>query len=520
MKSANKVFINTAILYGQMLLSMAIALYSSRVVLNVLGHMNYGIYNLIAGVIILLSFLNAAMTVSTQRYLSYYLGKGLKEKLQIVFNTSVILHLIIGIIISIILLVSSYFLFHYIINIPNESRADAILVYFTLVLSTFVSIITVPYDAILNSHENMMVVSIIQIIDSLSRLTIAVILIYYFDNKLISYSILIAVLAIVIAVIKRFYCRLKYFETKINLAKYFERKLFKEMFKFAGWNFFGAFSMLAKNQGLAIILNSFHGAKINASYAIANQVDAQLKNFSTYILKAINPQIAISEGRKDRDRMLKLSMIASKFAFLLLSFIAIPIIIEMPYILKIWLINVPPYAIEFCRFILIATMINLLSVGIQSAIQSVGIIKNYQIGISIILLLNIPIAFILLKINLSPPAVLFGVISIEVVAFLFRLLAAKRLTGMPIYEYLKYVVIKPLLIAAAVTTITATTSHYFKGDFIELITIIFQSSACYLLLLGFFGFSKYEKDKIVGIIKEIVGNISNRIKINLYCARQ
>ncbi|MBN1186534.1 MAG: MATE family efflux transporter [Bacteroidales bacterium] len=513
MQTANRVFFNTGILYGQMLLTIAITLFSSRIVLNALGAVNYGIFNLISGVILLLAFLNAAMTVSTQRYLSYYLGSGFHEKLQMVFNTSVVLHLILGIFICGFLLIVGIFLFDNVLNIPAESKESAVIIFHFMVCSTFFTIISVPYDAILNSHENMITVAIIEICNSIIRLGIAVSLIHFPGDKLIFYGACMAGLTIIVVIIKRLYCHLKYSETKILFKKFFSKGLFKEMFAFSGWNFFGSFSMLAKNQGIAVILNTFFGARINASYAIANQVDSQLKSFSTYMLKALNPQIAISEGSGERKRMLNLAMIASKFAFLLMSFFAIPLLIEMPYVLTVWLKNVPEYTIGFCNLILVVSLINLLSVGIQSAVQSVGRIKKYQIGVSILLILNLPFAYILLRMGLLPTTVLCSTIIIEIFAFVFRLLAVNRLANMPIKEYLNYVVFKPLLIVLICMGISIIPHFFFNEGFIRLLITIAVSSISFLLFTKLLGLSKYENEKINKILKDIFLSILHKFDL-------
>lgn len=516
MQSANRVVINTGVLYGQMIITMIISLYSSRLVLNALGPVDFGIYNLVAGVIVMLSFLNAAMAVSTQRYLSYYLGEGLPEKLQAVFNTSVVLHFILAIIISALLEFVGIYLFKGILNIPDTSRESAAIIFHMMVISTFFSIISVPYDAILNSHENMITVSIINVCDSFVRLAIAIFITSLVNDKLIIYGASLALLSILTRSVKRIICRIKYKETKINFRKFLNTKLLKEMFSFAGWNFLGSFSMIAKNQGIAVILNLFFGAVINASYAIANQVNTQLQSFSVYMLKALNPQIAISEGSGDRQRMLRLAMMASKFSFLLMSFFAIPLIVEMPYVLSLWLKNVPEYSAEFCCLILIMSLINQLSVGIQSAVQSVGRIKKYQIGVSILLILNLPLAYLFLRNGFKPTSVLFSSIIIELFAFIFRFIASRKLTNMSLKLYINYVVIKPLLIVVGVFMMSYIPRFFLYESFIRFLATFGLSSVSFFLIIKWIGLSKFEMEKISKILKEILNRIFKKTEINCY----
>jgi O-antigen/teichoic acid export membrane protein len=495
-----------------MLFSMAISLYSSRVVLNSLGILDYGIFSLIAGVIALLSFLNAAMTVSTQRYLSYYLGVNVDLKIQKIFNSSVVLHLIMAFFICAILVISGFFLFEYVLQIPEKNVNSAKIVFNWMIVSTFFTIISVPFDAILNSHENMIIIAMIEIFHSIIRLIIALSLTLFSNDRLIVYGALIASLSILLVIIKQLYCYFRYKETRINLKRYFQIKLLKELFSFSSWNFLGSFSMLAKNQGIAVILNLYFGARINASYAIANQVDSQLKMFSMYMLKSINPQIAISEGRGDRQRMLMLSMIASKFAFILMLIFAIPLLIEMQYVLKIWLKIVPEFTINFCRLILIITMINLLSVGIQTAVQSVGNIKFYQLGISALLIFNLPLAYIMLKIYSNPEVVLICVISIEVIAFFYRLITCKILANLSIINYVKYVCIKPIFILVITFLLSSFTLLIFEESFIRLLITIGVSSFTLITLIVTIGLTDYEKDKILQIINDVLIVRFSRIK--------
>lgn len=511
MQAANRVVLNTGVLYGKMALTMVISLYSSRLVLNALGAIDFGIFNLISGIILMLSFLNVSMTVSTQRYLSFYLGAGEHHKLQTVFNTSIILHLVIGIAIVILLELSGTFLFKNIINIPEESKRNAIVIFHFMIVSTFFTIISVPYDAIINSNENMIVVAIIDIFQSIIKLSIAILLIYIVKDKIIIYGALMAMLEITIMIIKRFVCHKKYNESKLQLKKYLSKSLFIEMFTFSGWNFLGAISNVAKSQGMALVLNVFFGAIINASYAIANQVNSQLSFFSVTMLKALNPQIAISEGKGDRKRMLNLAMIASKFAFLLFSFFGIPLIIEMPYVLTVWLKNVPENSVAFCRLISVITLINLLSVGIQTAIQTVGRIKKYQIGVSILLILNLPLAYLLLKNGLPATSVFMGSIILEIIIFIFRLIASRRLTKMPIACYVNYVVLRPLIIIFIVSIISVLPLFLMNQCFFRFLTTVGLSSISFLSIVIIIGLSSYEKEKISNILQ--AGLLSIRQKI-------
>ena len=342
MQAATKVFFNTGVLYLRMLLTVGISLYTTRLVLNALGVDDFGIYNLIAGIITMLSFLNTAMAVSTQRYLSFYQGRKDKGMQKMVFANSFLLHILIGLSVVILLEAIGVFLFDGFLNIPGDRIEVARIIYHFMSLTVFFTIVAVPFSGSLYAHENILWVAIVTIIEVLLKLGIAILLYTINFDKLIFYGFTMAAVSIVSLLLYMIFCMKKYEECSLKVRRFYDKSLMKELSSFAGWNLFGAICGVGRSQGLAVILNLFFGTIVNAAYAIANQISGQLNFFSATMLRALNPQIMKSEGAGDRERMLRLSMSASKFGFFLLAFIAIPCIFEMPSILKFWLIN--------CRF--------------------------------------------------------------------------------------------------------------------------------------------------------------------------
>ncbi len=466
MNASTKVVFNTTILYAKMMITMFISLYSVRLVLNALGASDYGIYNLIAGVIAMLSFLNVAMTIATQRYLSFHQGTKDIEMQKKIFINSWVLHILIGLIIVGLLLLLVPFLFDGFLNVPLDRIPVAKKIYYFMSISVFFTVISIPFTASLNAHENMMWIAIVNIIESVLKLAIAFFLLWFAQTeRLVAYGVLMAGLHIVTFLLYAGFCLKKYNECSIKNYQ-IDKSLLKELSSFAGWNLFGSLSVLGRTQGLAIILNVFFGTIVNAAYGIAYQISAQVSFFSMTLLRALNPQIMKSEGMNDRKRMLRLSMMASKFGFFLLAFIAIPCIFEMPAILKIWLKNVPEYTVVFCSLILIGILINQLTIGLQAAAQSTGKIRNYQLGVSCILLSNLPIAFLLLKNGFPAYSVLLSYICLELFADVFRLFYLKRLAGLSIREYFNRVFLKELLPISVIILlcwiITSTINFQFR----------------------------------------------------------
>tara|TARA_B110000902_G_scaffold144532_1_gene166707 strand:- start:11605 stop:13131 length:1527 start_codon:yes stop_codon:yes gene_type:complete len=501
MNDTKRIVLNTGFLYGKMLISMFIALYSTRIVLNALGVEDFGIFNLVAGVIAMLSFLNSAMTTATQRYLSFSIGTKEEGKINSVFKSSVILHLIIGAIIVIILEVAGIFLFDGFLNIPENRIATAKAVYHFMVISTFFTINAVPYDAAIIAHENLLFDAIVGIIESILKLAIAIILTFSQNDRLILYGMLMAGLIIFTRIIKSIYCYSKYSECKhVGRAK-FDVSLIKEMFSFARWNLFGALCVLGRSQGIAILLNVFFGTIVNAAYAISNQVANQMIFFSASLLRAMNPQIMKSEGMNDRQRMLRLSMMASKFGFFMVAFIAIPSLFEMSEILKLWLKTVPEHTVVFCSLFLITSLVNQTTVGLQSAIQATGKIKLYQTIVGGTVLLNVPLAYLLLKFELPPYSVLIGSVVLEILACTFRLIILKRIAGLSINEYFERVILKEVIPIFVITITCWLSTTYLTFNLRFLVTFSF-SIMTFFVSIYFTGLDNDEKQYINSVVQK------------------
>ncbi|SKA29269.1 Na+-driven multidrug efflux pump [Chitinophaga eiseniae] len=511
MQAANRVILNTGALYGRMLLTVFISLYATRLILNQLGAADYGLFNLVGGVITMLSFLNIAMTISTQRYMSFHIGTKDSHQLKMVFNTSVLLHFILGIAMVLLFEVAGHYLFDHVLNYPAERTLAARIIYQFMIASAFFTIVSVPCDATLIAQENMVMVAILGVVESLGKLLIAVALQYTGHDKLIAYGAMMASLTILLLLFKQLYCAAKYPESRISIKRYFNRQLLAEMFTYAGWNMFGAGSVVARNQGLALVLNVFFGAIVNAAYGIAYQVNAQLSYFSVTMLRALNPQIIKSEGSGDRPRMLRLAMIASKFSFYLLSFFAVPLMIEMPFVLQCWLKQVPEYTVMMCRLIVIATLINQLSAGIQVAVQSVGKIRQYQVAVSTIVLLNLPVAWLLLSAGYPPSAVLISTICIEMVSGAYRMMAAQKITGLSPRTYARQVVLRaivPVLLSAAIAGIP---QWCLPQGFVRLGLTMIVSALATGIWIRLIGLTPEETTKLEQLFSRAVSKLQARL---------
>jgi len=512
MSTSSKVIKNTGFLYAKMLISMFIALYSTRIVLDALGTNDFGVFNLVAGVIAMLTFLRAAMATATQRYLSYYLGAKASSKLNSVFKSSVVLHLIIGVLLVILLEIIGIFLFGGFLNIPESRISSAKIVYHFMVVSAFFTINAVPYDALIISHEAFFFEAIVGILESFLKLVIAFALSYSVNDRLVLYGILMACLMILVRIVKGVYCFRQFAESRSYRKSVFDLTLSKEMFSFAGWNMFGALCGMGRSQGLAIILNLFFGTIVNAAYGIANQINAQLATFSQNMLKALNPQIIKSEGSGDRQRMLYLSMMASKYGFFLLAFFSVPLIFEMPFVLSLWLKDVPRYTVIFCQLSLVSTLANQLTIGLQTAIQSTGTIKMYQTVVGSLLLFNLPVSWVLLVWGFEAYSVLVSMVCIELIACLFRLYFLKRVAGLRIEEYFSKVILKILLVTVITVGVTFLFYINFSSGFVRFFLLVVVSSVTFGVSFYFIGASKTEKVKFLDALLKLIAKLPLKIK--------
>lgn len=509
MSTANRVIKNTGFLYAKMGITMFISLYTTRLVLNSLGASDFGIFNIVGGAIAMLGFLNAAMASATQRFMSYSEGAGEKEKQKAIFNVSFILHFIISMIVGLTLFIAGYFFFNGILNIPENRTLAAKVVYGSLIISTMFTVMTVPYDATMNAHENMKYYAIVGIIESFLKLTVAFACVYTLHDKLIVYGILMACIPLITLSIMRIYCHKYYEECIIAPHKYWQKGLVKEMTSFAGWNFFNSSITMINAYGQGIILNSFFGTMLNAAQGITSQINGQLQVLSSNMLKAVNPILGKSVGAHNTDLLIKSTMLGAKYAAALYSLVAIPLFIEAPYILKLWLENVPEWTVVFVRFQLLRTFIEFQFVTLPSSISATGKIKKYSLYSSLSNLMQLPAIYILFKLGYPPycmyiATILFGNLLVYGIALHF----ANKNYSLSIIAYLKDVLF-PIYLSLIITfvTLNALLLIISMSNLINLIIFVITSFIVYTLSF----FILCPRDEKVQIL-----NLINIVKNKLY----
>lgn len=440
----NKIVFNTSVLYVKMIITIGISFYSTRIVLSALGVDDFGIYSVIGGLIGGLSFLSASMASATQRFLSFYIGENKPEKVKIIFSNSVFLHLIIGVIMVIVFeLLGNYFINNYLNIDPSKIGIAKTLLHFVVVTSFF-TIISVPYDSVIDANENMLFVSIIGILESALKLIAAFFLTTLLKDKLFYYGLLLMVISILIRLIKQVYTSYNYEECKVSVFKNIDKKVIKEILKFASWNIVGIVVFMTRNQGVIIVLSVFFSTAIVAAYGIANQVINQMSFFSETMMKTLRPRIIKSEGEKDRYKMTSLCIQASKFSFFLISFFLIPFFFEINELLSLWLEEIPDFTDIFCRLIIILMILRQLTVGIIIAAHAVNDIKKFQLITSPIQLLSLPIGYVFFQLNYPPYTILIVMVIIEIISIFIRIYYFKISIKYSFKRYFNEVVFKSI----------------------------------------------------------------------------
>ena len=456
---------NTMLLYVRMLLIMVVQLFTSRVVLNTLGVVDYGLYNVIGGIVTMFAFLNGAMITSTQRYITFELGKGNMQRVKEVFTTCVQIHLIISLIIIILgETIGLWFLYEKMI-IPEERFTAAMWVYQLSILTMCVQVMSVPYNSDIVAHEQMGVFAAISVIEVVLKLAVVYIqlLIRFFYTK---------------------YCNRHYEESL--LIRTFDKQLAKEMGKFMGWNIWGNLAATLFGTGLNLLLNVFFGPVVNAARAIAVQVETAIAQFSSNFLMAVNPQITKLYAQGNLQDMHKLLFQASKFTFILMLVISLPVVVETDMILKVWLKIVPDYTVIFLRLLLAIVIIDSVARPLMTAAAATGDVKLYQSLIGGILLSIVPIAYVVLKLGGSPVSVYVVHLVICIIAFLTRLWVIKPMIKLSIRQYFSSVILRCALVLAVSLPLCLMVKRLLPVGILPTITVcavcvLVASASSYLL---------------------------------------
>ena len=499
---------NTIFLYLRMLVIMLVTLYTSRVVLDILGVTDYGIYNVVGGIVVLFSFFNSALTSATQRFLSFELGRGDKERFRTIVNISAVVYFILSIIIfSLGETIGLWFLNNK-MEIPDGKMADANWVYQFSMLSFVFGILRTPYNASIIAHERMSFYALISVLEAALRLAIVFVLPLWNDNQLIIYSILMAIVALLTSSSYAIYCFCLFKECRPRKEK--DKSVLKNLLSFSSWSLLGSFAAVSASQGVNIVTNIFYGVTLNAAMGISHQVSQAVNQLVANFQTAFNPQITKTYAIGDNKYLSSLLIHSGKLSFYLMTIIAIPLVVGIDLVLNVWLTVVPKFTNIFCQLTIISYLIDTLSAPLYMVVQATGKIRIYQISVSSLLLLNIILSYTFFSIGLPPETAMYVKVGISFVLLFFRLLYLHNKDGISMASYARDAVGKPMALAAAMLTISAI-AYPTEGSTTVRISALFIMFLASTLIIYSLGLSSNERKFIVNLVLKKQNAKQNRI---------
>lgn len=500
---------NTLLLYVRMLFTMGVSLFTSRVILQALGVEDYGIYSVVGGFVSMFALISNSLSAAISRFITFELGKGESSIIKDVFSTAVIIQLVLALLICILLESVGVWFLNTQMTIPTERLYAANWVLQFSIITFAFNLISVPYNAAIIAHEHMGTFAFIGLFEAISKLIIVYLLYISPIDNLIFYSFLICLLSVIVRFLYQIYCRKHFVECKLYFC--YDKSLIKEIFGFAGWNFIGASSGVLRDQGVNILLNIFCGPLVNAARGIAMQVSSAVQQFSLSFTTALNPQITKSFAANDRDYCFKLVFQGAKLTYILMLLISLPIILETPIILKIWLGVVPDFAVIFVQLVLMYGLSESISYTMVTLMLATGNIRNYQLLVGGCQMLNFPLSYTLLKFGVSPEYTFVVSICVAIGCLLLRLFMLNRMVALPIKRFLQSVIFKVLLVTLASILPSFIILNSIEPSLLRLITTTIVSISSVLLFALMFGCSKNERNFIISKAINIVNSkILNR----------
>ncbi len=498
--NSKRVAKNTAVLYFRMIFQMVVYLYTSRVVLEVLGEQDYGIYDVVGGIVGVIVFLNNSLTVATQRFITYALGTGDSSRVSQSFSASILVHVLMALLIVLVgETLGLWYVYHHVVC-PADSFEAMLWAYHFSLASAVVMVLSVPYNALVIAHERMTAFACISIADVSLKLAVVLGLAYVQEHRLQIYAILLLLEACVIRIVYVLYCRYSFKLVKFRIREV-SRPLFSSMVKFAGWSTLGNFALVCNIQGLNLLLNAVGGPALNAARGVAFQAQSAVVSFISSFQTAINPQITKSYAAGQVEQMNDLILRSCKFSFFLMLFMAIPLMLEMDYVFSLWLKQVPEYAVSFARVMLCVAMVDCISNGMMVGAAATGDIKRYHITIGLTLLLSLPLAWYLMRMGLSPVMVFVAQFFVYVVAQVIRCFLCRALYGFNIKSYMCKVIWPVVCVTLLSVLVPFALRWVLAEGFLRLVVTTFAATGSVLTAVFYVGLQADEKNFVKSYIQ-------------------
>ena len=491
---------NTIFLYIRMGLVLVVSLITTRVVLHALGVVDYGIYNVVSGFVSMFAFLNTSMANGVQRFYNYSLGRNNGYSIADVYNSALQIQCLMAIIILILLETFGMWYIYNKMVIPTERFSSALWVFHFSVVSLVVLVLQIPYVAAIIAYEKMDYYAYLSIFDVISKLCVAYAIKFTQTDKLILYGALHLLVSVILFFLYYIYAKRNFKDLKFNLT--IKQDLFVSMLSFSGWNMFGSFAYMIKGQGLNMLLNVFFGPIVNAARGVSSMIMSAIQGFQSNIVVAFRPQLVQSYAAGDNLRVTKLFYSLSKVSFILLSIISIPVIIEIEYILHLWLGDaVPEYTIPFTILVLINMIISSLNTPVSQIVHATGKMKNYQIGTSITICSILPISWIFLKLGCNPIGVYIISLVLTILNQIVCNVLLKQVFDYDIIDYCKKVIAPCLVFSAVVPILPFSITSILSPSLCRLLLTSMTTIAISCLIAYFVVLNKSEQRLIVKIIK-------------------
>lgn len=499
MSDHKKIAKNALFLYFRMFLTVVVGLYTSRLVLEALGVIDYGIYGLVGGIVTLFSFLNSAMTSSTQRYLSFDLGKGDEEQLKKTFNATLNIHFFVAFLVFILAETIGLWFVNYQLNIPLDRIYAANWVYQFSIFTLLISIIQVPYNALLAAREYFDVFAIVSMLQTVLKLAIVGLLFYFNSDSLITYAVLTFLVSLLVQFFYYIYCK-KYFPETIY-EFYFNKVYYKELLSYTGWNMFGNLGYLSQQQVSNVFLNIFFGPVVNAAYSLSSMVQGLILSFVSNFQMALNPQIVKNYAKGEHSSYLRLIYVGTKFSFFGLLVILVPIFFNLEFLLRLWLHDIPEYTLVFTKlsflYVLIESISNMLDFGVQATSK----IKIFKLVLGILLFLSVPVIWYLFSEYKDPSLVYVTFIGFALLTYFIRILFLEKIVNFKIFDFFTKVLFKQILVSLLLFIYFYYIPPKNISTVHELVTTSFYYSFIVLMVIFFFGLSKIERNLILSYVK-------------------
>ena len=490
---------NTLFLYIRMFLVMGVSLFTVRIVLNALGVIDYGIYNAVGGMTVLFTFLSGTMAHASQRFFSYELGKGDKHKIKEIFKANMTIYAIISVVVVLLTETIGLWFVNVKMVIPPERLGAANWIYQFSILSFVFSMFSAPCQAVIISREKMSMFAYISIFEVFAKLSVAYLMLVVACDKLKFYAVLHFFVVGGIALIYILLCKKRYEECSFTFN--WNREYLGLILGYTGWSFYGHAAMSLRGQGVNILLNLFFGPAVNTARGIAFQVNTAVYRFCVDFFMAVKPQIIKYYAQNNFKEMYNLIYRSSKFCYFLTLLVSIPVLLEMHFILQLWLKNIPEYTILFSRIVIITSLVDAISLSLSTSADATGKIKHYQLLIGTIILLNIPLCWIFFKLGCLPQAAMYTVLCVAIVVLIFKIFMAKKMVCLPVKDFFVKVIATIMMVTVTSFIFPVLLLNYIDEGLARLCIITCVSIGWTGAMIYLLGLSKNERRYVASMIK-------------------